>query len=267
MTNPSPFVFDPNEPATPPPPASPVPPPMEAPQPNRVPMTWMELWASALTSPKESTYEDIMADPKAKTSPYIWLAISFLVATLISLVMRMIFGAAEIQMFRGWFEQFVGNAGPLNNPGLDNASPIFGSSILATICCLPVGVIIELIIYIIDVAFITLFAKIVGGKGSFSELAFAFSAFTVPATIFSTIIASVPFVNCLGIFIAIYILVLRCFAVKVVHKLSWGRTIVATFVIPLVLILVLFALLFGLAYAAISAFIQHNPSILNGLST
>jgi hypothetical protein len=265
MTNPSPFVFDPNEPATPPPPASPVPPPPEAPQPNRVPMTWMELWASALTSPKESTYEDIMADPKAKTSPYIWLAISFLIATIISLILRQIFGTAETQWLYQWFSQYGGNTSIFNNPNL--SAPGLGASLIANICCLPVGVIIELLGFVIDVGFITLFAKLLGGTGSFSELAFAFSAFTVPVAIIAVVIGSVPFVCCLGIFIWIYELVLRCIAVKVVHKLSWGRTIVATLVIPLVLILILYALFFGLAYAAISTFIQHNPSILNGLST
>ena len=266
MTNPSPFVFDSNEPSpSAPPPSTPIVPTPEMTPPNREPMTWMELWASALTSPKVSTYEDIMADPKAKTSPYLWLALSFFVATLISVLLQQIFGVAETRWIYQWLEQFGGNASLFNNPGLSTAGT--GTSLIATICCLPVGVIIELLFFIIDVGLITLFAKIVGGTGSFSELAFAFSAFTVPVTVFSSIIGSVPFVSCLGIFIGIYVLVLRCIAVKVVHKLSWARTIVATFVIPLVLILILFALFFGLVYAAVSTFIQHNPSILNGLPT
>ena len=203
--------------------------------------------------------------PRPKPAPISGWQFPSLLPLFISLILRLIFGAAETQWLYQWLEQFGGNASPFNNPGLSTAGT--GTSLIATICCLPVGVIIELLFFIIDAGFITLFAKIVGGTGSFSELAFAFSAFTVPVTVFSVIIGSVPFVSCLGIFIGIYVLVLRCIAVKVVHKLSWARTIVATFVIPLVLILILFALFFGLVYAAVSTFIQHNPSILNGLST
>jgi len=267
MTNLSPFLSDPNEPgpSAPQPPSIPVTPGPEMPPSERQPMTWMELWASALTSPKESTYEDIMADPKAKTSPYLWLAISFFIATIISLLLRQIFGVAETQWILQWLQQYGGFANQFNNPGISSI-PGFGASLLGTLCCLPVGVILELLGFIIDVAFITLFAKMVGGTGSFSELAFAFSAFMVPMTIISVVISSVPFVCCLGVFVWIYMLILRCIAVKVVHKLSWGRTIVATLVIPLVLIVIVYALFFGIAYAAISSYIQQNPSILNGLS-
>jgi len=269
MTTPSPFLSDSNQPApaTPPPPSTPFPPTPEAPQVNRVPMTWLELWASALTSPKESTYEDIMADPKAKAGPYfpyLWIAISFLIAVIISVILRGIFGVAEFQWLYKLFQQYSGVASPFNNPGI--AAPGYGASIFTTICCLPLIVILELLGFIIDVGLITLFAKILGGKGSFSELAFAFAAYTVPATIFATIIASIPIVNCLGIFIAIYLFILRCIAVKVVHKFSWARTLVVTLVFPLILAGILLAAFFGLVFATVSTFIQHNPSFFNGLN-
>ena len=70
----------------------------------------------------------------------------------------------------------------------------------------------------ISTGVINWFARLYGGTGTYTELAFAYSAFAAPLML-------IPFVPCLNFILVLYVTVLTVIAVKAVHKLNWGNSI------------------------------------------
>jgi hypothetical protein len=152
-----------------------------------------------------------------------------LVALLIYAVVTVIIGIIQRQIgFRSIFlQRYLGN-----NPGAN--VPI----------CLPLIAIVTVPLgYYIGIGLIHLSAKIFGGSGSFTTLAYLVSLFYVPLGIVSLVLGLIP---CLGALIslavAIFTIVLTVRAIKVNYRLTTGQAVGAYFV-PVVVILAIIIVL------------------------
>jgi len=184
--------------------------------------TWSEVWINALTKPSVETYERLVRDPNASTNKaYGWVFICSLIGVLLSSLIGMgiggLFDAGSIAGF--------------------NYGTLFGVSIFQLLCCAPIVGVLAVFGIALNAAITQLIARALGGTGTYSELVYAYAAYTAPYTLVTSILFAIPFVSfCLGIPLSIYSIVLTVISVNAVNKFGWGKAIVSAFVLPLVII-------------------------------
>ena len=149
----------------------------------------------------------------------------------------------------------------------------FGNSSNANIpICLPLVALVAVPLgYYIGIGLIHLAAKILGGHGSFSTLAYLVSLFYIPLGIAGSVLGLIP---CLGallsLAVAIYSIVLAVRAIKVNYQFSTGRAVGAYFIPVAVIFVVIFLL--AVVVAVILALLAPSvgtifSNIINGLGT
>jgi hypothetical protein len=220
-----------------------------------VSLPWSEVWIKAITQPSVGTYEELVRDPKATAGrAYAWVFVAaligyagfFLVQRLVCLVL---YGAP--------------NLGSLGASGTTN---LFGTSTLALICGAPLTGILEMVVLTIIAGISQLIARALGGTGTYSKLAYAFSAYIAPLTLINSVLGSNPFVNCLSIPIAIYAVVLNVTAVKAVQQFNWGRAIASSvLIIVVVLIIVAWVMVIILALLGPAVGSVFSSNIIVGI--
>ena len=180
-----------------------------------------------------------------------------LIALLIYAVAAVIFGFIQRQIgFRQLFlQRYFANSPSFNIP-----------------ICLPlIAIVVVPLGYYIGIGLLHLAAKIFGGKGSFSTLAYLVSLFYIPLGIVSSLLGLIP---CLGplisLAIAVFEIILMVRALKVNYHLTTGRA-VGTYFTPVV---VIFVLLFLVSVVVIVILAALGPTvgnifsnIINGLGT
>ncbi|NIM96386.1 MAG: hypothetical protein GTO18_22025 [Anaerolineales bacterium] len=188
--------------------------PIYAPEPP-APRPWNEIWLSAITSPSVETFEEIANDPNAKANrAFAWVFVSALVAYAIMMVLQF----------------FVGGILGLSAFGMDEVMALFGASIIIMICCAPIGGALAVLGFAINTGLSQLIAGLLGGTGTYDKLAYAFGSITAPISLISSVLAPIPYLNCLGILLGFYVVVLNVIALKAVNQFDWGRAIL-TYVI------------------------------------
>jgi hypothetical protein len=110
--------------------------------------------------------------------------------------------------------------------------------------CLPlIAIVVVPLFYYIGIGLLHLSAKIFGGKGSYTTLAYLVSLYFIPLSIVSSFLSLIP---CLGalivLAIAVYRIILAVRAIKVNYRLSTGQAVGAYFV-PVVAVLIIVVLL------------------------
>jgi hypothetical protein len=152
-----------------------------------------------------------------------------LLALLIYGVVAVIFGLVQRAIgFRQLFlQRYFGNSPSFNIP-----------------ICLPlVAIVLVPLGFYIGIGLIHLSAKIFGGKGSYSTLAYLMSLFSVPLGMVSTVLSLIP---CLGgllsLAVSIYSIVLAVRAIKVNYRLTTGKAVGAYFVPVAVIFVIVFLL-------------------------
>lgn len=198
--------------------------PEPAPLPGYTPLSWWETWVKALTQPKVEAYEQIANDPDASLlSASLWVFLGTLVAMFISLPISF---ALNPQMIEAMQEIKIGGEGGALTVAL-----------IVMLCMTPLAGVLAVLGLMFSTAVIQLVARLFGGQGSFGQLYYTFAAFTGPITPISALISVIPLVNCLGIFVSIYSLVLQVIAIKATNRFGWGAA-VASLLIPGVVVLV-----------------------------
>ncbi|MDH5606779.1 MAG: YIP1 family protein [Anaerolineae bacterium] len=188
---------------------------------------WYQIFIKALTQPNLATYEEIAMSPDASIGKaYAWLAASGLVGGIVSAVIRMIVG-------------FVfGSVG-----GSETLAYGIGMGFGAFCIGIPLGIIISLVGFTIYTGISHGIAKMLGGQGDFAQLAYTIAAYTVPISLISSFIISIPIVNMISLVIGIYAVALNIIAIKAVHQFDWGRAAASSvLVIGLALCIVAFCL-------------------------
>ena len=188
--------------------------------------TWSQAWISAFTQPNVVTYVRLVDDPRASYKrAYGWIFISSMIGFLLYFLIGFALGS------------------PLSADPLSELSqePLFGTTSLFFLCVTPIIGVITLIGVTIGVGLTQLFARLLGGTGTFAMLIYAYAAFYAPLYIVTAILQLIPAVGpCLTLPLAIYSLALYIIASKAVNGFGWGKSILAVLIIPLVLT-VLFA--------------------------
>ena len=166
-------------------PAAPVT-PIATEEPARV-LTWMDVWISAITEPSSKTFENILRDPSASARrAYGWIFFSSLFGFFITFLLQIIINKKEFDTLGV-------------NPSAPLALGIFGGILL---CAAPLASIFAVIGVMINTGLTQWIATGLGGKGSFSQLVYAVAAFTAPITLISSLIAPIPLLNFISIFLS-----------------------------------------------------------------
>ncbi len=199
-------------------------------------LSWIDTWANALTVPKVASFEAIANEAPANPSrAYAWVVYSSLVAYLIN-------GAIQL-LFSGTVSQ-----GELAHNLILQANP--GTTLTLALCGAPIVAVGAVLGVIIDAAVIQLFARRLGGEGSFRQMVYVTAAIVSPLTIIAAALGAIPYVAYLNIPIGLYALYLTLVAVKAVNRFGWRKASLAGLIFPGALALLAGLLLVLLFYAA-----------------
>jgi hypothetical protein len=206
---------------------------------------WFSTWMDAITKPNESTFAALSERPDAQTNSraFTWVFLAATVAAIISGILQAILQAA------GFAPQM---------PGLSQFSDAAPQGVVASLgialCTSPISGAIATLFFALFVGVVQWAAKMFGGTGTFSRLAYSMAAISVPISLVSSVIA--PFSTlgaaayCAGplsLLLGLYALTLNVMAVKGVNRFGWGQAI-GSYFLPLIgLCIVCSCVAFGLA--------------------
>jgi hypothetical protein len=213
--------------------------------PSVVSYTWSEAWIKALTQPTVRTFEAIANDPKATANrAYIWVAVSSLIAYVISMALQLMLGTSNTLLSQPGREGVAGALG------------FAGVGLGTLVCCAPFVAAFAVLGLAISAGITQLIASALGGTGTYSKLAYAIASYYAPITLITGLIGSIPFINCLAYPVGIYAIVLNVIAVKAVHQFGWGKAVASS-------VLILAAILVFVAVVVIVILALLGPAIGN----
>lgn len=187
--------------------------------------SWSEVWLRALTRPSVTTFESLLQDPNATTQrAYIWIAVSALIAYLVSLVLASGFLAVDERLL----------------------AELMASMAICGLCGAIIAPLLSVLALIINAGFAHLCARALGGPGTYGQLAYAFASYQAPLALISGALAAIPCVRYLDIAIALYVIVLNVIAVQAVHRFGWGKSVVCAVVAPIVLLVIVACIIIAL---------------------
>lgn len=217
---------------------------------------WVSVWRDALTRPSDLTFARIAQSPNAKsTTAFLWIFLGSLISSLLTLPVQ---GAMMRQMMQ--------NAG-LGDQGIPEGA---AGGLMTVVCGAPIAAVISVVLFAIVVGIVQLLARMFGGRGTFDQLAYAIAAIVAPFYLVSGVIgllSAIPYAGAcfgiLGLFLALYVLVLEVMAVKGVNQFGWGQAI-ASMLLPVLAI----ACCISVAIASIfSVLAPQLQDIFNSITT
>jgi Yip1-like protein len=195
---------------------------------------WFSIWMMAITNRSEQTYARMAERPDAATPnrAFLWVFLAGTVSALVSGILQALL-------------ELVGLASP--TAGL---AEIFGggqggaaASLGISICVSPVAGGIAVLFFAIGVGIIQWIAKMFGGVGTFSKMAYPMAAISVPFTLLTSVLTPLSTITYVGIctgllslVIAVYAIVLEVTAVKGVNHFGWGQALGSFFLPTLIVI-------------------------------
>jgi Yip1 domain. len=221
---------------------------------------WFSIWMTAVTKRSEQTYATLAEQPDAATTTraFTWIFLAGTISALISGILQAILALAGFSPQVPGLAELFGNA----QGGL-------AFSLGFSICFSPIAGVLGVLFFAIGVGLIQWIAKMFGGVGTFSKLAYPMAAISVPFTLLSSVLtsfSSIPYLGiCTGLIslgLGIYVLVLQVTAVKGVNHFGWGQAI-GSFFLPTVILLCCALLPIGV----IAAMRLLGPQIGNTFST
>lgn len=169
-------------------------------------LSWIETWIKAVTRPSVATYEEIISDPLAGLRrAYTWMIVSSMIGLVIYITAGYLYSRDTLKV-------------------LDEA---LGSMFLVFLCYVPLGTLWILFQRVIYTGMSQFIAGLLGGKGEFAILFYAFAVFFAPISIIRSLIGSIPSVRILSELFGLYEIFLSVIAVKAVQKFGWGRAMIS----------------------------------------
>lgn len=179
---------------------------------------------------------------------------SVTIAAIVVLIACICSGAGSIltqSAFMSMFAEF---------PGFEPASPGFEEMMFSPSASMTISVVVGFILWVVIAGILHVVAKILGGKGAFTEM-LVLMGFAMLPNIFQAPIGLIALLSGgltgafiaigLGGILAIWVLILDVLAIREAHKFSTGRAI-ATLVLPFVVLIVLAFILIIVAIFLIS---------------
>lgn len=177
----------------------------------------LQSWKGALTNPNEEYFRDQLKLANL-TQGAVGILIAAVIAGILSGIGTFFGGAAVTQSLAPMFAEMGMSAAEVE--AIFAASqPTFIGTLFSTIIGAVVG-------FFIGAAIYWIFAKLLGGDGSYEEQTYLMSTYTAPLLIINGVLSLIPFIGpFIAIFVSIYQLVLSYFAIKVSHRLTSGRAV------------------------------------------
>ena len=140
-------------------------------------------------------------------------------------------------------------------------NPLIGAFSALSLVFMPITMVISGIIFgLVIVAIMHVFAKLLGGKGTFTEFFYLDAIYTAPILIITGLLNLIPFLGGIAAFlVSLYSFYLLTLVIKEAHQLSTGKA-VAVWLVPIIIFVVLAVLLMVALIGAAGA------AILKGLA-
>ena len=201
---------------------------------------WFSTWKDAVTKPNEQTYAMLAEHPDAMSNKraFTWIFLAGTVSALITGVLQAVLQLAGLTPQVPGFSELVG--------GVPQGS---AASLGIAICASPIAGAFVVLFFAIFVGIIQWVAKMFGGTGNFSQLAYTMAAISVPFFLVSSVISPFSPINgvgfCVGgisLLLWLYTVILQVMAVKAVNKFGFWQAL-GSYLVPLLLSLCLIACL------------------------
>ncbi len=184
------------------------------------PEPFYQTWLKALTRPNEQNFAEMALSPGANPNKaYLWVFLANLVNMVVAFALQ---GVNMRQM-----QQFLSP-----EAGQYFSQPVGGVGFVGVLCAAPVSAALSVLFFALGVALIQWIAKMFGGRGDYSKLAYVMGAIAAPVALVSavlTLFSAIPFIGILfglvSFVFGIYALVLNITAVKGVNQFGWGQAI------------------------------------------
>ena len=225
--------------------------------------SWADIWMDALTKPNEQTYAIMASHPDAMTNgrAFTWVFLAGTIAAIITGVLQTILQLAGLTPQVPGLAELIGSA-PRSA----------WASLGIALCTSPISGGIAVLFFAIYTGIIQWVAKMFGGTGTFSQLAYTMASISVPVSLVTSVLS--PFgtlgvvgycVSGISLLVGFYAIFLQLTAVKAVNKFGWGQA-AGSYFLPLILIgcvcgCVIFALASTLGLAVGDVFNQINQSL------
>ena len=200
-------------------------------------LTQLQTWALALL-PSKDNYTLIAIDPNVSLGrAYLWLVeanlIGGVISTLVSVGVDLALGSSTNPLLSS----------------LGQGTPTVQGTLNGILFGVPIQTVLILVAVTIVMGASQLLAKALGGRGTFTQLFYAFAAFFAPITLFNSLISSLPLVGLLFVIVTtLYGLLLNVVATETVQQFGRGRAILVAVVVPIGLFAVVAVIAFiGLA--------------------
>jgi hypothetical protein len=131
--------------------------------------------------------------------------------------------------------------GPSNQ--FDNLGTSLGATAISIICGAPIGAVIGVFFYALEIAITQWVAKLFKGTGTYNQLIYSVAAFMAPMMLVSSLISALGMIptvgicfSVFGILIGLYNLFLMVTAVKGVNRFGWGEALGSVFLPGIVIV-------------------------------
>lgn len=206
---------------------------------------WFSTWMDAVTKPNEETFAAMSerSDAQTNSRAFTWVFLAGTVAAIITGILQAILQAAGFAPQMPGLSQFT-NAAPQG----------VAASLGIALCSSPIQGGLGVLFFAIFVGVVQWVAKMFGGTGNFSRLAYPMAAISVPLSLVSSVIAPLGSLGAVGycflglsFLLGLYGMALQLTAVKGVNRFGWGQAAGSYFLPLLGLCIVCFCVAFGLA--------------------
>lgn len=185
------------------------------------------VWLTALTNRDVGAYVDLLEDPEAGTGRALeWMAYVGVITGLLTPLYLLI---------NPQFKQV------LDMPELSSLRGNLSSTVFLLIFGLIMVIssaIFSVLGMAINAAIQNLIARMFGGTGTYGRTIYALAAYLAPISIVTAVMSMIPFVNCLGIVVSIYSVILNIRALQAAHSMNQGRATAAVLMPTLILLVV-----------------------------
>ncbi len=179
-------------------------------------LPWYQVWLKALTEPRVAAYEALVTRQGVSLGKAcLWVAIAGIVGALF-----IVGGGSALRALTA--------LDPALRQGTDSYSFVTIAAI-SLVCLAPLAVVGSILGLLLSAGISHVLARALGGIGTFTQLAYAFAAYSAPASMISSAVSIIPCVGAIiSLPLSVYVLFLNILAIKAVHHISWGRAVVSS---------------------------------------
>lgn len=193
-------------------------PPAESMLDHRPPQPFYVVWIKALFVPTESTYAEILADPTFTVGRgALWVFAASLISQIIL--------ACVVAAFYSVIIAALG----LEDTDAQTVAGGIGVILIFALCSALLTSAVMVVLGLGNAWLGNALARAMGGVGDFRQHYHAVAAHSAPYQPFMVVLTAIPYLNyCFVPLLLFYGIFLNIRAVKSVHQLSWGKSILAS---------------------------------------